>query len=93
MNRRLLLERDFLLFDAWDALSKSGDDLNAPSVCFRKIAGIGITLSVYGNPGISDLTGDRTIEDMEVWCGDSDITNGLPESFLQTLVHEALENV
>lgn len=93
MKRRLLLERDFLLFDAWDALQNLTIPPQPDQLRFNKKSGVGITLSVYGNPGISDLTGEKTIEDMEVWWGDSDITNGLPESFLQTLVHEALENV
>lgn len=94
-KRNLLLERDFLLFDPWDALqtgSKISGGFEADkTTCFRKNSATGITISVYGTFGISDLTGKETIEDMEVWLGDGEITNGLSEAFLQSLVEACLE--
>ncbi len=47
---------------------------------------------MFGTIGTSDLTGEKTIEDMEVKLGDIDITDGLSDKFLQTLVHEVCEN-
>lgn len=88
VKRNLLLERDFLLFDAWDAFAQPE---KAEFITFRKTASTRITLSVYGSIGTSDLTGEKTVEDMEVCLGDGEITNGLPESFLQSLVHECVE--
>jgi len=88
IKRELLLERDFLIFDGWDALSGKGEFIN---VTFRRNAAEGITLRVYGTIGTSDLTGEKTIEDMEVKLGDIDITDGLSDKFLQNLVHEAVE--
>lgn len=88
-KRNLLLERDFLLFDPWDAMrtNEPQDKLST----FRKNSAVGITIRVFGTFGISDLTGKETIEDMEVWLGDGEITNGLPEDFLQSLVDACLE--
>lgn len=95
INRNLLLERDMLLFDPWDALqtgSKISGGFEADkTTCFRKASATGITISVYGTFGISDLTGHKIIEDMQVFLGDSDITSDLPESLLQELEESAIE--
>lgn len=88
MKRNLLLERDFLIFDPWDAYEQPA---KAKFLTFRKTSGTGITLSVYGTIGISELTGEKTVENMEVFCGDGEITSGLPENFLQELVNECVE--
>lgn len=87
MKRTLLAERDFLMFDPWDQLS-GGD---TQQLTFRKTSAHGVTLSIYGSIGTSDLTGKPTVEDMEVFIGDGEITNGLPERFLQELVDSILE--
>lgn len=92
IKRNLLLERDFLIFDPSDALYQPVELDKPPLYSFRKIAGFGISLRVYGTVGISDLTGEKTVHDMEVRLGDEDISNGLPESFLQELVNECVEN-
>ena len=55
---------------------------------FGKQVGQGITLSVHGTLGISELTGGRTIEDMKVCIGDKDIYNELTESVLMDLESE-----
>ena len=89
----LLLERDFLIFDPHDALRDPMiESIHKDKFTFRKTSGVGITLRVYGTVGISDLTGEKTVHDMEVRLGDEDISNGLPESFLQELVNECVEN-
>lgn len=88
----LLLERDLLIFSPWDAL-KSDKIADQGAVKFRKNAGHGITFSIHGRPGISDLTGKPTVEDMEVWWGDVEVTNSIPESLMQEWVEEALEEV
>lgn len=94
IKRNLLLESDYLLFDPWDALRNKPEvehGVPAGITCFRKTAGHGITLSVFGTIGLSDLTGHKIIEDMQVFLGDSDITNDLPESLLQELEESAIE--
>jgi hypothetical protein len=94
IKRELLLERDYSLFDNWDAMQWPYSTLKEPvadSVVFRKSSAEGITLRVYGTIGTSDLTGGKTIEDMEVKLGDIDITDRLSDKFLQNLVHEAVE--
>ncbi len=95
MKRNLLLQRDFLIFDPWDAIRTTitQDIVPHPEmISFRKTSGFGMTLSVYGIIGTSDLTGEKTVEDMVVECGGEDISNGLPESFLQELVNECIED-
>lgn len=94
IKRNLLLERDMLLFDPWDAIhtTVTNDIISHPEmITFRKNSGTGITLLVYGTIGTSDLTGKPVIEDMQVMLGDSDIYNALPEAFLQELTEAALE--
>lgn len=95
-KRNLLLERDFLLFDPWDAiknppLERSYSGPLHDGYMFGKNSAIGITLSIYGTFGTSDLTGEEIIEDMEVWLGDGEITNGLSETFLQRLVSDCID--
>jgi len=84
----LLLERDYLIADPWDQLS-GGD---TQTVSFHKTSLFKITLSVYGRIGRSDLTGLPIVEDMTICVGKDDISSGLPESFLQELEEQALEN-
>jgi hypothetical protein len=84
------------MFEPFDALTTgsniSGGFQGKDTVCFRKASARGVTLQIYGSIGTSDLTGKPTVEELEVWCGDGDITNGLPESFLQDLVESILED-
>ena len=96
IKRELLLERDYSLFDNWDAMQWPYAMLKEPisdSVIFRKSSAEGISLRVYGTIGTSDLTGEKTIEDMQVIMGgtDIDITDGLSDKFLQNLVYEAVQ--
>lgn len=93
MKRNLLLQRDYILFDPLDQISQvSGETpASSPLIMFRKTAAFGITLSCYGTIGHSDLTGEKTVEDLEIWLGDGEITNGLPENFIQELVSACIE--
>lgn len=94
---QLLLERDLLIFDPWDALVNTADktplwgQIGMGNIAFRKTSGHGITLQIYGTIGTSDLTGKPVIEDMQVMLGDSDIYDALPEALLQELEEACLE--
>lgn len=87
MKRQLLAERDLLVFDPWDQLS-GGD---TQQLTFRKTSAHGVTLSVFGTIGTSDLTGKPTIEDLEIYLGDGEISSGLSESFIQELIDSVIE--
>ena len=95
MKRQLLAERDLLVFDPWDALQTgskiSGGFEGDKTVCFRKTSGMGITISIYGTIAISDLTGKPTIEDLEIYLGDGEISSGLSETFIQELIDSVIE--
>lgn len=85
-----LLERDMLLLDPWDAI-KSDKLVDQGMLKFRKTAGIGVTLQIYGHIAISDLTGRPVIEDMKVMLGDADIYDALPDSLLTELEEAAIQ--
>lgn len=97
MKRQLLAERDLLVFDPWDALVNTGDKTplwgggDDGTIRFRKTAGTGITISIYGTIAISDLTGKPTIEDLEIYLGDGEISSGLSETFIQELIDSVIE--
>mgnify|MGYP003624048903 CR=1 FL=1 len=83
----LLLERDMMIYNPWDAQQNSEPGF----IKLRKTAVHGLTFEIYGTIGTSDLTGKPTIEDMTVLLGNSDVTSDLPESLLQDWVNEAIE--
>ena len=90
----LLLEEDMLIFSPWDALNyPEASPQESKLVRFRANAATGVTFRIYGTRGISDLTGKPTIEDMEVWWGDIDVTNQIPESLMQEWSDKALEEI
>ena len=89
MKRTLLLERDFIILDPMDALNIP--ETPEKLITFRKTAAFKVTLSCYGTIGISDLTGEKTVEDLEIWLGDGEISTGLPENFIQELVSACIE--
>lgn len=91
MKRTLLAQRELIVFDPWDALNIP-DRTPEKLITFRKTSARSLSIDIYGIIGISDLTGHRTIEDLEVWCGDGDITNGLTEAHIQELIDSVLED-
>jgi hypothetical protein len=81
----LLLERDVLMFDAWDKLTNPAPILTGglEVVAFRKSAAHKFTFCIYGRIGVSDLDGKQIIEDIEVWLGEYEVTNAISDALIQ----------